>query len=107
MRSLYLNLKDKTNPALRNALVTGELEADRLATMSKEEIASDRLKSLNAQIEKENLFKALAAGETMVRSEVLKVTDDARPRRTHSSAEDASSASVPTTKCRLEVPMNR
>jgi transcription elongation factor S-II len=67
MRSLYLNLKDKTNPALRNALVTSELSPEKLATMSKEEMASDRLKSLNAQIEKENLFKALAAGETMVR----------------------------------------
>lgn len=106
MRSLYLNLKDKTNPALRNALVTGELEADRLATMSKEEMASDRLKSLNAQIEKENLFKALAAGETMVRSVFVDQTDQ-RPRRTRSSAEDASSASAPITRCRLEVPMSR
>ena len=34
MRSLYLNLKDKGNPALRASVVSGDLAVSRLCTMS-------------------------------------------------------------------------
>lgn len=34
MRSLYSNLKDKKNPGLRGAVVSGELEPKKLCGMS-------------------------------------------------------------------------
>ena len=36
IRSLFLNLKDKQNPALRNEIVLGYIEADKVVAMSKE-----------------------------------------------------------------------
>jgi transcription elongation factor S-II len=36
MRSLYLNLKDKQNPALRNEIVLGYISTEKVANMSKE-----------------------------------------------------------------------
>ena len=36
VRSLFLNLKDKSNPGLRNEIVLGELAPDRLVSMSKD-----------------------------------------------------------------------
>lgn len=36
IRSLFLNLKDKGNPALRNKIVLGDLDAESIVTMSKE-----------------------------------------------------------------------
>ena len=36
MRSLFLNLKDKGNPALRNEIVLGTVAVDKVAVMSKE-----------------------------------------------------------------------
>lgn len=36
MRSLFLNLKDKGNPALRNEIVLGYISADKVVNMTKE-----------------------------------------------------------------------
>ena len=36
IRSLFLNLKDKGNPALRNEIVLGYIAANKVAIMSKE-----------------------------------------------------------------------
>ena len=36
MRTLYLNLKDKQNPALRNEIVLNYITADQVANMSKD-----------------------------------------------------------------------
>jgi len=34
MRSLFVNLKDKSNPSLRASIVDGSIPADKLASMS-------------------------------------------------------------------------
>lgn len=36
IRSLFLNLKDKGNPGLRNKIVLGDVSPDKVVTMSKE-----------------------------------------------------------------------
>lgn len=36
IRSLFVNLKDKNNPSLRESVVSGELAVDRLAKMTSE-----------------------------------------------------------------------
>lgn len=36
MRSLFLNLKDKGNPALRNEIVLGYISTEKVASMSKD-----------------------------------------------------------------------
>ena len=36
IRSLFLNLKDKGNPGLRNKIVLGDVDAEKIVSMSKE-----------------------------------------------------------------------
>lgn len=66
MRSLFLNLKDKGNPGLRNEIVLGYINGERLVNMSKEDMASESVRALNEKIASDNLFKAKAVGETQV-----------------------------------------
>ncbi|KAG8986462.1 RNA polymerase II elongation factor, partial [Tulasnella sp. 427] len=63
IRRLVLNLKDKNNPSLRHAVVSGDLPVERFCQMSNAEMASDELKKANELLNKQNLHDALAAGE--------------------------------------------
>lgn len=63
MRSLFMNLKDPKNPGLRTRVVSGDISAERLRTMSPQEMAPEELKKEIEQIEKQNLFNAQGAKE--------------------------------------------
>lgn len=63
MRSLFMNLKDPKNPGLRTRVVSGDISAERLRTMTPQEMAPEELKKEIEQIEKQNLFKAQGAKE--------------------------------------------
>ena len=53
VRSRVINLKDARNPRFRENVRLGLITADRLATMTAEEMASDELKELRAKFTKE------------------------------------------------------
>ncbi|OCF40591.1 transcription elongation factor S-II [Kwoniella heveanensis CBS 569] len=72
IRSIYLNLKDKGNPALRNEIVLGYIDTEAVAKMSKEEMASESVRSLNEKLASDNLFKAKAVGETQAETDAFK-----------------------------------
>jgi DNA-directed RNA polymerase subunit M/transcription elongation factor TFIIS len=59
VRSLFQNLK--SNASLRSNLVSGQLSAERLSTMTSEEMASDERKEENAKLKELNIFKAKGA----------------------------------------------
>lgn len=61
MRSLYLNLKDKNNPQLRLAIIEGDIPADKLHSMSPQEMASEERKAHDQAIKDANLFDSLGA----------------------------------------------
>ncbi|QRV81404.1 transcription elongation factor S-II [Ceratobasidium sp. AG-Ba] len=63
MRRLCLNLKDKKNPGLRAAVVSGDIKVDRFVKMSPEEMASEERKQQNNAINQQNVHNALGAGE--------------------------------------------
>ncbi|KAH6902568.1 transcription factor S-II, central domain-containing protein [Coprinopsis sp. MPI-PUGE-AT-0042] len=71
IRSLFVNLKDKNNPMLREDIVSGEISPERFAVMSSEEMASDEQKAARKKIEDENLFKSLAAQEAEAETEAF------------------------------------
>nr|XP_018259395.1 transcription elongation factor S-II [Kwoniella dejecticola CBS 10117]OBR81553.1 transcription elongation factor S-II [Kwoniella dejecticola CBS 10117] len=72
MRSLFLNLKDKGNPALRNEIVLGYISTEKVANMSKDEMASESVRALKEKLATENLFKAKAVGETQAETDAFK-----------------------------------
>ncbi|TDL15784.1 transcription elongation factor [Rickenella mellea] len=63
MRSLFLNLKDKNNPGLRESIVSGDLDPTKFCRMSSQDMASEERKALDRQIQETNLHKSLGAGE--------------------------------------------
>lgn len=60
-RSKYLNLKDKTNPALRAIILNGEKSPEGFIKMTTTEMASEERRKEDDRINKENLLKARAA----------------------------------------------
>ena len=64
IRSLFVNLKDKNNPDLRESVVSGDLPAEKFAVMTSEEMASEERKAELKKIKEANLFNALSAQET-------------------------------------------
>lgn len=61
IRSLSLNLKDKANPALKESVLNGDIESDRLVEMLPEEMASEERRKEREELILKNLFKAKAA----------------------------------------------
>lgn len=61
VRSLSLNIKDKNNPDLRVRVVERDIAADKLVTMTNEELASDKRKREIEELQMQNLFKAKGA----------------------------------------------
>ncbi|PVF97023.1 transcription elongation factor [Serendipita vermifera] len=71
MRSLYLNLKGKENPSLREGVVSGSIPAAKLAVMTSAEMASEERKQKDKEIEQENLFKSLGAGDQQAETDAF------------------------------------
>ncbi|KAJ1034942.1 hypothetical protein NDA18_000549 [Ustilago nuda] len=61
VRSLSLNIKDKNNPDLRVRVIERDIPADKLVTMTNEELASDKRKREIEELQMQNLFKAKGA----------------------------------------------
>ncbi|KAF7728218.1 RNA polymerase II elongation factor [Apophysomyces ossiformis] len=70
-RSLALNLKSKTNPSLRESVVSGELTVEKLCTMSVEEMASEDAKARDRKLAEEALFKARGAGSAQAETDMF------------------------------------
>jgi len=61
IRSLYLNLKDKSNPHLREKVINDEISASQFCHMSSTEMASEQKKEEFKKIQDQNLFLARGA----------------------------------------------
>ncbi|KAL7409274.1 transcription elongation factor [Mrakia frigida] len=72
IRGICMNLKDKANPGLRDAVVRGEVKALDLSTMSKEDMASQTLQALNKKLETENLFNSRGAEQIAAETDQFK-----------------------------------
>ncbi|CDO69744.1 hypothetical protein BN946_scf184697.g16 [Trametes cinnabarina] len=71
IRSLYVNLKDKNNPGLRESVVSGDLAISKFCRMSSQEMASEERKAADAKIAQENLFKTLGAEEVQAETDAF------------------------------------
>jgi transcription elongation factor S-II len=69
IRSLFVNLKDKANPSLRESIVSGELSPEKFSKMTSEEMMTEERRSADQKIKEENLFKSLGAGQQEAETE--------------------------------------
>ncbi|KAK4687312.1 transcription elongation factor S-II, partial [Tremellales sp. Uapishka_1] len=98
MRSLFLNLKDKGNPGLRNEIVIGHINSEQVVNMTKDEMASESMKALNEKIASDNLFKAKAVGETLAETDAFKCGRCQQRKCTYYQMQTRS-ADEPMTNC--------
>ncbi|RJE23134.1 transcription elongation factor SII [Aspergillus sclerotialis] len=61
IRSLYQNLKNKSNPNLRLRVLSNEVQPDHFVRMSHEELRSAEQREQDRKIQKENMDKAMVA----------------------------------------------
>jgi transcription elongation factor S-II len=88
IRSLFVNLKDKSNPSLRVSIVEGALLPEKFASMTSQvgsfsteililplhigqEMASEERKAADKKIEEENFFKSLSAAEKQAETDAF------------------------------------
>ncbi|KAI0821760.1 transcription elongation factor [Trametes gibbosa] len=71
IRSLFVNLKDKNNPGLRESVVSGDLSVSKFCRMSSQDMASEERKAANLKIAQENLFKTLGAEEVQAETDAF------------------------------------
>ncbi|KAL1943598.1 hypothetical protein VTO73DRAFT_4043 [Trametes versicolor] len=71
IRSLFVNLKDKNNPGLRESVVSGDLAIAKFCRMSSQDMASEERKAADAKIAQENLFKTLGAEEVQAETDAF------------------------------------
>jgi transcription elongation factor S-II len=63
IRSLYQNLKNKSNPQLRTRVLSGEISPSRFVRMTHEEMKSKEQREVEEAIQKENMNNAMVAQE--------------------------------------------
>jgi transcription elongation factor S-II len=61
MRSLYQNLRNKSNPALRVRVLTNDVTAEHFVRMTHDELKSAEMREADLRIHKENMDKAMVA----------------------------------------------
>ncbi|KAI8144239.1 transcription elongation factor S-II [Fennellomyces sp. T-0311] len=71
IRSLTLNLKSKSNPGLRESVVSGELPVGKLCSMSVEDMASEEAKARDRKLAEEALFNARGAGSAQAETDMF------------------------------------
>ncbi|KAJ3840786.1 transcription factor S-II, central domain-containing protein [Lentinula raphanica] len=71
IRSLFVNLKDKGNPSLREDVVSGDISAEKLVKMSPSDMASAERKAADDKIKQDNLFASLGAEEQQAETDAF------------------------------------
>jgi transcription elongation factor S-II len=61
MRSLFQNLKNKSNPALRKNVLSGKIAPKTFVTMTHDEMKSDSRRAEDEILEKQNMNQAMVA----------------------------------------------
>ncbi|KAL5490615.1 TFS1 [Sanghuangporus weigelae] len=96
IRSLYLNLKDKTNPGLRQNIVSGDLAVMKFCRMTSQEMASEERKAADAAIQEENFHKSLGAEEQQAETDAFQCSK-CKQRKTRYRQAQTRSADEPMT----------
>ncbi|KAL6715784.1 transcription elongation factor TFIIS [Lecanora helva] len=105
MRSLFMNLKSKTNPELRVKVLQGEIAPDRFVTMSADELKSDSMRKEIEQMQNQNFKDSqMPAAERSISSSLECSNPKCKGRKTvaYSQAQTRSADEPMTTFCECQ-----
>jgi transcription elongation factor S-II len=72
VRSLANNLKNKSNPGLRESVVSGEMSVEKLCTLTVDQLASEESQARDRKLAEEALFKARGAESAQAETDMFK-----------------------------------
>ncbi len=107
MRSLYQNLKNKSNPGLRKRVLSGEISPERFVVMTHEELKSAERRAEDEKIQKENMDMAMVAQAERSISSSLQCGKCGQRKVSYSQAQTRSADEPMTTFCDCTVCGNR
>lgn len=99
MRSLYQNLRNKSNPGLRVRVLTDEVTPEQFVRMTHEELKSDERREQDRKIEKENMNKAMVAQAELSISKSLQCGKCGQRKVTYTEAQTRSADEPMTLFC--------
>ncbi|KAI0126636.1 transcription elongation factor S-II [Xylariales sp. AK1849] len=99
IRSLFANLKNKTNFELGQGVMSGEITADKFVRMSSKELMSAEQRRLHAELEKENMKKAQVPMAEKSVSEELTCGNCKQKKVSYTQAQTRSADEPMTTFC--------
>jgi transcription elongation factor S-II len=103
MRSLYQNLKNKSNPSLRKRVLSGEVTPERFVVMTHEELKSAERRAEDAKIQKENMDMAMVAQAERSVSTSLQCGKCGQRKVSYSQAQTRSADEPMTTFCECTI----
>lgn len=103
MRSLYQNLKNKSNPSLRVRVLSGEIKPERFVVMTHEELKSDERREEDKRIQNENMRAAQAPVAEKSISTSLTCGKCGQKKVSYSQAQTRSADEPMTTFCECTV----
>ena len=107
IRSLFQNLKTKSNPGLRSSVLSGSIAASRFVTLTHEELKSDKMRAEDEKLQKENMEKAMIPQEQKSISASLTCGKCGQKKVSYSQAQTRSADEPMTTFCECTVCGNR
>ncbi|KAK5001023.1 transcription elongation factor TFIIS [Elasticomyces elasticus] len=107
LRSLYQNLKNKSNPQLRSRVFSGAISPQRFVTMSHDELKSAEQRAEDEKLQKENMSKAMVAQVEKSISVSLTCGKCGQKKVSYSQAQTRSADEPMTTFCECTVCGNR
>lgn len=107
MRSLFINLKNKTNRQLGRKVMSGEITPDHFVVMNEKELASAEQRAKDELLEKENMKKAQVPMAEKSISDALKCGKCGQKKVSYSQAQTRSADEPMTTFCECTVCGNR
>ncbi|KAF3046530.1 RNA polymerase II elongation factor [Didymella heteroderae] len=99
MRSLFQNLKAKSNPALRKRVLSGEVAPKKFVVMTHDEMKSDERRLEDAKLEKENMNQAMVAQVEKSISKEFQCSKCKQKMVSYSQAQTRSADEPMTTFC--------
>ena len=103
MRSLYQNLKTKSNTSLRRRVLSGDITPDQFVRMTHDELKSSERREEDKKIEKENMLAAQVPQEEKAISTALTCSKCGQKKVTYSQAQTRSADEPMTTFCECTV----
>jgi transcription elongation factor S-II len=107
LRSLFQNLKNKTNRELGPRVMSGEISAEHFVVMTHEELKSAQQRKTDEDLQRENMKNAMVPMSQRSISDALKCGKCGQKKVSYSQAQTRSADEPMTTFCECTVCGNR